>query len=133
MDRSANMRAIKSRDTLPEVFVKVLIRRIGYRARDCKKKLPGSPDIMFPRRKLAIFVDGCFWHGHDCKRGSPVPRTNRGYWVSKIASNRQRDIRVNAELGNLGWRVMRIWECHLKNRVAIERKLKARLQQKAIF
>jgi DNA mismatch endonuclease, patch repair protein len=129
MDRSENMRAIKSRDTVPERLVKKMIRATGHRVRTVKTKVPGSPDIVFFKRKLAIFVDGCFWHGHRCKRGVPIPRTNRPYWVSKIASNKNRDARVNAELSKLGWRVVRIWECHLKRLELVERKIINELQK----
>ena len=90
-DRSAVMRAVKSRDTSPELAVRALLRPIapGYRLH--RGDLPGKPDIVYASRKLAIFVHGCFWHGHDCARGARAPKTNAAYWRAKIARNRARD------------------------------------------
>ena len=87
------MRAVKSRDTGPEIAVRAMLRAIAPGYRLCRADLPGKPDIVYGRRKLAIFVHGCFWHGHDCPRGARMPKTNADYWRAKIARNRARDAR----------------------------------------
>jgi len=89
--RSDIMRAVKSKDTTPEMVVRRLIHGIGYRYRLHGKELPGKPDLVFAGRRKVIFVDGCFWHGHDCKRGARQPKANGDYWKPKIARNVQRD------------------------------------------
>jgi DNA mismatch endonuclease, patch repair protein len=118
-DRSAVMRAVKSRDTSPELTVRGLLRPIapGYRIH-CGD-LPGKPDIVYASRKLAIFVHGCFWHGHDCARGARAPKTNTEYWRSKIARNRTRDERTLAAYAAMGWRAFVVYECELKNKAAL--------------
>lgn len=108
------MRAVKSRDTGPEMIVRRAAHALGYRFRLHRKDLPGSPDIVFPARKKAIFVHGCFWHGHDCARGARQPKANAEYWTAKIARNKARDERVVDELAALGWETLTIWECELK-------------------
>ena len=85
------MRAVKSRDTGPELAVRAMLRAIAPGYRLCRADLPGKPDIVYGRRKLAIFVHGCFWHGHDCPRGARMPKANADYWRAKIARNRARD------------------------------------------
>ena len=85
--RSETMRAVKSRDTKPEMCVRRLLHRMGYRYRLHKESLAGKPDIVFPSRRRVIFVHGCFWHGHDCKRGNRIPATNTEYWTKKISRN----------------------------------------------
>jgi DNA mismatch endonuclease (patch repair protein) len=126
--RSAVMRKVKSRDTAPERVVRRLLWRLGARYRLDRRDLPGRPDIALAGRKLAIFVHGCFWHGHDCARGARVPRANRDYWLGKIGKNRARDSETRAKLEALGWRVEVIWECELKNAAALEERLKRMLQ-----
>ena len=84
------------------------------------RRLPGKPDIVLPRRRLAVFVHGCFWHGHDCARGARVPKANRDYWLGKVGRNRERDIASTAALGAAGWRVETVWECELKDAAALE-------------
>ncbi|MGL4513358.1 MAG: DNA mismatch endonuclease Vsr [Lacipirellulaceae bacterium] len=117
--RSEMMRAVKSRDTKPELLVARLVRAHGVRIRRDVATLPGRPDILAPLprgggcRGLAIFVHGCWWHGHDCRRGARVPRTNREYWLAKVARNRRRDRRVTRELRALGYSVWVVWECGL--------------------
>jgi DNA mismatch endonuclease (patch repair protein) len=115
LDRSAVMRAVKSRDTGPERAVRAILRRIapGYRLN--RADLPGKPDIVYARHKLAIFVHGCFWHGHDCARGARMPKANADYWRAKIARNRARDTRTLAEFETMGWRALVIYECELKD------------------
>ena len=121
--RSAVMARVKARDTGPELVVRRLLWRLGARYRLDRRDLPGRPDIVMPGRKLAVFVHGCFWHGHDCVRGARVPKANRNYWTTKIARNRARDIETRAKLEALGWRVEVVWECDLKDAEALERRL----------
>ncbi len=121
--RSAVMARVKARDTGPELVVRRLLWRLGARYRLDRRDLPGRPDIVMPGRKLAIFVHGCFWHGHDCVRGARVPKANRDYWTTKIGRNRARDIETRAKLEALGWRVEVVWECDLKDAEALERRL----------
>jgi DNA mismatch endonuclease (patch repair protein) len=123
--RSAIMRAVKSRDTAPELKVRALLRGFapGYRLH--RKDIPGNPDIAYVGRRRAIFVHGCFWHGHDCARGARAPKANAEYWRAKIARNRARDEAHRLQLDALGWRALVVWECELKDRDALERKLKA--------
>ncbi len=112
--RSAVMRAVKSSDTKPEIALRKALFALGYRYRLNVRTLPGKPDLVFPRHGAVIFVHGCFWHGHDCKRGRRVPKTNRAYWVDKIARNKARDEKARNALTALGWRVLTVWECELK-------------------
>jgi DNA mismatch endonuclease, patch repair protein len=123
-DRSAVMRAVKSRDTGPERAVRAMLRRIapGYRLQ--RADLPGRPDIVYGRRRLAIFVHGCFWHGHDCPRGARAPKNNADYWRAKIARNRARDEKTLAAYAEMGWRTLVVYECELKEPAAVEAQLK---------
>ncbi len=126
-ERSAIMRAVKSRDTGPELTVRKLLTQLapGYRLH--RADLPGKPDIAYGRKKLAIFVHGCFWHGHDCARGARLPKANRGYWRDKIARNRARDAAHLEALAALGWRTLVIHECELKDVGELQRRLGAAL------
>jgi DNA mismatch endonuclease, patch repair protein len=117
--RSRIMRAVKSGDTAPELAVRRLAHGMGYRFRLHRKDLPGKPDMVFPRLHKALFVHGCFWHGHDCARGARVPVQNREYWTSKIGRNRERDKAAEAALRQLGWKVLVLWECELKDSDAV--------------
>ena len=112
--RSAVMRRVKGRDTAPELKVRRMLRAagIGYRLGGCG--LPGRPDVVMKGRGVALFVHGCFWHGHDCPRGARKPQSNADYWTAKIERNRARDARVEATLTAEGWRVMTVWECRLR-------------------
>ena len=112
--RSAVMRRVKGRDTAPELKVRRMLRAagIGYRLGGCG--LPGRPDVVMKGRRLAVFVHGCFWHGHDCPRGARKPQANADYWRNKIERNRARDARVEAALTDAGWRVLTVWECALR-------------------
>jgi DNA mismatch endonuclease (patch repair protein) len=123
--RSAVMRAVKSRDTSPELAVRAMLRAFapGYRLH--RKDVPGNPDIAYVGRKQAIFVHGCFWHGHDCARGARMPKANADYWRAKIARNRARDAAHRARLDGLGWRALTVWECEVKDRATLERRLRA--------
>lgn len=118
------MRAVKSRDTSPELAVRALLRGFapGYRLH--RRDVPGNPDIAYVGRKQAIFVHGCFWHGHDCARGARMPKANAAYWRAKIARNRLRDAAHRDRLAALGWRALVVWECELKDKAALEKKLR---------
>jgi DNA mismatch endonuclease (patch repair protein) len=122
--RSAVMRRVKGRDTAPELKVRRALTALGARYRLHRAELPGKPDIVMPGRRLAIFVHGCFWHGHDCARGARVPKANRDYWVGKVERNRARDARCREALAALGWRVETIWECDLKDAAALDARLR---------
>lgn len=111
------MRAVKGKDTKPEMIVRRLVHGMGFRYRLHRKDLPGKPDLAFGRRKKAIFVHGCFWHQHSesgC-RGARMPATRSDYWRPKLTRNKERDERAIAELGRLGWDVLVVWECWLKD------------------
>ena len=123
--RSRTMRAVKSKDTKPEMIIRRLVSALGFRYRLHRADLPGKPDLVFGPRRKVIFVHGCFWHGHDCKRGARVPKTNTEYWIAKIGRNRQRDENSTAALLAMGWRVRIIWECALKDRDALAAELEA--------
>ena len=125
--RSDVMRQVKAKGTAPELKVRRLLWDLGARYRLHRKDLPGAPDIVLPRRKLAVFVHGCFWHGHDCARGARVPKQNRPYWTAKIERNRQRDARAQAELQARGWTPLVVWECELKDAAGLKARLDAAL------
>lgn len=118
------MQAIKASDTKPEVIIRRIVRSLGFPGyRLHRKDIPGKPDIAFIGRRLAIFVHGCFWHGHSCPRGRRVPKTNIAYWRQKIEGNKARDKAHGKELSKLGWRSLIIWECELRDLEAVRRKL----------
>jgi len=121
--RSAVMRSVKSVDTAPERVVRSLIFRRGFRFRLHRRDLPGCPDLVFSSRRKVVFVHGCFWHGHDCRRGARVPLTNRAYWIQKIAANVKRHERHDRELRELGWQSMVVWECELRDVTTLETRL----------
>ena len=118
--RSMNMAHIRSKDTKPEEAVRKYLFSNGFRYRKNVKKLPGCPDIVLPRYKVAIFVNGCFWHHHNCPR-FVWPSTNQDYWIPKITANVERDNKAHAALIQLGWRVIVVWECELKKGLAEKR------------
>jgi DNA mismatch endonuclease (patch repair protein) len=122
------MRAIKSRDTQPELIVRRLTHSMGYRFRLHSTDLPGRPDLVFPSKRKVIFVNGCFWHSHDCGGGARVPAQNTAYWNEKLARTRARDKAALAALTALGLEVSVFWECELQNRKNVERRLRAFLQ-----
>ena len=123
--RSENMRRIRSKGTTPELLVRRLLYRLGYRYRLHRRSLPGHPDVVFPRLKKAIFVHGCFWHQHadPACRITRVPKSRLEYWEPKLARNQQRDSESLVLLSQLGWKVCVVWECEL----ADEGRLKKRL------
>lgn len=115
-DRSRTMRAVKGRDTGPEMIVRRLAHGMGYRYRLHRKDLPGKPDLAFPSRRKVIFVHGCFWHQHHCARGARSPKSNREYWIPKLRRNKERDERNQRLLRESGWDALVIWECEMKDR-----------------
>ena len=125
--RSAVMRRVKGRDTTPEKTVRRLLTRLGARYRLHRRDLPGRPDIVMPGRRLALFVHGCFWHGHDCARGARVPKANRDYGTAKVARNRARDTAARDARLAAGWRVETLWECELKDEAVVSERLAALL------
>jgi len=109
------MSAVKSEDTEPEMIVRRLVHRMGYRYRLHDKKLPGKPDLVFRSRQKVIFVHGCFWHRHSCKGGQSSPATNAEYWQAKFQRNKIRDRKARRELRRDGWSVLIVWECQTKS------------------
>lgn len=123
-ERSDRMRLVKSKNTRPELAVRELCRALGYKGyRLHRKDLPGRPDIAFIRRKIALFVNGCFWHGHECHGKIKHPKSNQDYWLPKIERNKARDMENVDALERLGWRVIVIWECETKLREQLFAKL----------
>ena len=121
--RSRIMRAIKQKNTKPELAVRRLLHAMGFRFRLHRRDLPGRPDIVLPRRKTVIFVHGCFWHQHAGCRLANVPRTRTEYWLPKLARNQERDASAQALLEELGWRVLVVWECELADRDVLRSRL----------
>lgn len=113
--RSANMRSVRSRDTKPELAVRRTAHRLGYRFRLHRKDLPGSPDLVFPRLRLALFVHGCFWHRHAGCPKATIPRSNAEFWERKFEANVTRDARAMAALAGSSWRAEIVWECETVN------------------
>lgn len=122
--RSAVMRRVKGRDTGPERRVRAVLRAAGIGYRLGGQGLPGRPDVVMQGRRVVIFVHGCFWHGHDCPRGSRKPKANADYWSAKIGRNRAGDADHAARLAEAGWAVLTVWECALR-RPGFERRLVA--------
>ncbi|WP_426281241.1 very short patch repair endonuclease [Lysobacter soli] len=111
--RKLNMSRIRGKDTKPELDLRRGLHALGYRYRLQDRSLPGRPDLVLTKHKVAIFVNGCFWHGHDCPMFK-APKTNSDFWARKIAQNRVRDAAMIAALRSLGWRVLTVWECAQK-------------------
>jgi DNA mismatch endonuclease (patch repair protein) len=129
--RSANMRQIRSKDTVPELALRRLIHRLGYRFRLHCKDLPGKPDLVFPSRRKVIFVHGCFWHQHPACREGRVPQSRPEYWKPKLQRNKNRDAASQASLEEQGWQVLVVWECELKDTTAALRRVKRFLETAA--
>ncbi|MCC5098179.1 DNA mismatch endonuclease Vsr [Xanthomonas campestris] len=122
--RSALMRSVRQKDTSPEVIVRRAAHALGARFRLHKKSLPGRPDIVFPSRKLCVFVHGCFWHRHPECRLASTPGSNVDFWLEKFQKNVERDSRKSEELMSLGWRVEVVWECETRNQELLRDRLK---------
>lgn len=113
--RSEIMKSVHCKNTKPEILVRKFLFANGFRYRNNVKTLPGSPDIVLPKYKTIIFINGCFWHGHNCRAGR-LPNSNIDYWHPKILSNIERDKNKIEQLKNSGWHVIVIWQCELKNK-----------------
>jgi len=116
--RAYNMSRIRGKDTSPEMFVRRLVHRLGFRYRLHSSKLPGKPDLVFVSRRKVIFVHGCYWHMHDCAYGRVKPKTNAEFWQKKRDANTGRDRRNIAALAAEGWRVLIVWECSTRGAAA---------------
>lgn len=117
------MRAVRVKHTAAEIAVRRLLFGLGCRYRLHAAELPGKPDIVLRRRRCAVFVNGCFWHGHHCRRGAR-PSSNVEFWVSKIEGNRKRDRRVRTQLRKSGWHVLTIWECEIRHLERLTEKIR---------
>ncbi|NVP54747.1 very short patch repair endonuclease [Mycoplana rhizolycopersici] len=116
--RSLMMSGIRGKNTKPEILIRKALFARGWRYRLHDKRLPGKPDLVFPRLRAVVFVDGCFWHGHTCHLFR-LPSSRVDFWTEKIARNRQRDVEVRKALDGLGWRHLTVWECALKGRTRL--------------
>jgi DNA mismatch endonuclease (patch repair protein) len=128
--RSFNMSRIRSRDTRPEMRVRSIIHRMGYRFSLHRRDLPGKPDLVLRKHNTVIFVHGCFFHMHSCKYGRVVPATNPEFWRTKRLANVSRDHRNKALLEAEGWRVLEVWECQVRSEDLLKRILRRFLRQK---
>ncbi len=131
--RRYNMSQIKGKDTKPEMVVRKLLHGLGYRYRLHGKGLPGRPDLVFAGRKKVVFVNGCYWHRHECELGRPVPGTRTKFWLEKFALTVERDRENYAKLKEGGWEVLVVWECELKDMGKLEVKLVEYLREKESF
>ncbi len=122
--RSEVMSKVRAKNTKPELKVRKALYQMGYRFRLHRKDLPGKPDICLPKHKTVILVHGCFWHGHNNCKNARVPKSNMPYWTAKLNSNIARDKTHKHNLMKLGWRVIVLWECELKDVQKLERKIK---------
>lgn len=118
------MQAVKTANTGPEIVVRRLVFSLGYRYRLHRKDLPGKPDMVFVSRRKVIFIHGCFWHGHGCEKGR-LPKSRLEYWGPKVEANQARDRRDQAALIDAGWQVLTLWQCELKDSVALTSRLRA--------
>lgn len=118
--RSRMMSRIRGRDTRPELLVRRYLHATGLRFRTNVRSLPGSPDVVFPRYRVAVFVHGCFWHRHAGCPFATTPATRTEFWNNKFAANVSRDLRVRQQLEALGWQILTVWECQLKSELALE-------------
>lgn len=116
------MSKISGKDTKSEILVRKYLFAKGFRYRINDKRYPGKPDILLPKSKTVIFIHGCFWHGHSCKRGN-LPETNREFWENKISNTKKRDERNKQKLETMGWKVLIIWQCEIRTADLREKKL----------
>ncbi|MBX7058339.1 MAG: DNA mismatch endonuclease Vsr [Leptospirales bacterium] len=129
LQRSAVMRSVASRDTAPERRVVAALHQMGHRFAQHDAQLPGIPDLVLRRRRLAIFVHGCFWHGHDGCKHARRPTSNRSYWDRKLDGNLRRDRSRRRQLNRLGWRTAVIWECQTRDVPSLQRRLQSILRR----
>lgn len=122
-ERARNMSAIRGKDTAPELAVRRMLHGMGLRFRLHRKDLPGSPDIVLPKHLIVVFVHGCFWHRHEGCRFTTTPKTRREFWQAKFDGNVARDSRNQADLVQLGWRVLVVWECELREAAELRDRL----------
>jgi len=115
-DRSRIMQKVRSKNTRPEIIVRSLIHRLGYRFRIHYPSLPSKPDVVLPKKRKIIFVHGCFWHGHSCRAGQNRPKTHKAYWENKLSRTMIRDKNNVETLKKMGWRVLVIWECEIRDK-----------------
>ena len=113
--RSRIMGSVRSKGTKPEMVLRARLHHLGYRYRLHRSDLPGSPDLVFPSRRKVVFVHGCFWHMHDGCARSRFPASNRDYWIPKLKRNRRRDCETQTSLSGLGWDVLVVWECEMRD------------------
>ena len=114
IQKSKLMSRIKSKNTVPEIKIRSILHKLGYRFRLNDPRLPGKPDIVLKRHKKIVFVNGCFWHGHSRCRRATFPRTNQTFWINKITKNKERDKRILTGLRKNGWKVLTVWQCRIK-------------------
>lgn len=119
------MASVRSKHTAPEVAVRKLAHRLGYRFRLHRRDLPGTPDLVFPKHRIAIQVNGCFWHGHEGCKHAAMPTSNVEFWRNKIDANRARDARTTTELSVMGWTVLTVWGCEIRDEGALVSRLRA--------
>lgn len=122
--RSKIMSMIKSKNTKPEMIVRSMCHELGFRYRLHRKDLPGSPDLVFPKHRLCIFVHGCFWHRHPGCKYAYTPKSRLDFWLPKLAKNLERDLQVQEKLKELGWKVVIVWECHTKDREVLHNEIR---------
>mgnify|MGYP006429290689 CR=1 FL=1 len=125
------MSRVRGKNTKPEMFVRRLTHGMGYRYRLHRGDLPGKPDLVFPSRKKVIFVHGCFWHRHPGCPLARLPKSKQAFWQTKLEGNRQRDLRDQALLRELGWGVLVVWECMLKDVEALKDRIRSFLDEEA--
>jgi DNA mismatch endonuclease (patch repair protein) len=121
--RRENMRRIRGKDTKPEMLVRRLVHRLGFRYRLHRRDLPGTPDLVFPRHQKVLFVHGCFWHQHSGCRVAHLPKSNLSYWAPKLIGNVKRDAKHLDNLVALGWQTLIVWECEIKNTRALQKRI----------
>jgi DNA mismatch endonuclease, patch repair protein len=122
--RSYNMSRIRSADTKPEMVVRSLMHRLGYRFRLHRRDMPGRPDIVLPRHRKVVLVHGCFWHSHGCSVGGTGPKSNRGYWQPKLERNIARDRDNQQKLADQGWSILVVWECWTRDKETLKEQLR---------
>ena len=127
--RSRNMAAIRGKDTAPELAIRRILHAMGLRFRLHRKDLPGRPDIVLPKHRTVVFVHGCFWHRHENCRHTTTPKTRQEFWQTKFAANVERDRRNQTDLQQLGWRVIVVWECELRQPSDFKERLKGLFPQ----